>query len=117
MLLEEHALVRHVLVDDPQSLRVYGDDVARVHLAERLELAQLIAVRRAGWRLERFAANGVVEILGDAGAGAVRFGVPLWKCEARGLGTRRRRAGQRKFFAAMRAGAFGDGAGPGVGNE
>ena len=40
VLLKQDALVRHVLVDEPQSLAVDGDDEAGVHLSQRLEVGE-----------------------------------------------------------------------------
>ncbi len=39
-LLEQDALVRHVLVDDPQSLRIDGQDERIANLSQRLERCQ-----------------------------------------------------------------------------
>src|SRR5216684_4519576 len=48
MLLEEHALVRHVLVDDPQPFAVHCHDETRAHLPEWLEVRDLFGARKAG---------------------------------------------------------------------
>ena len=40
MLFEKYAFMRHVLIDDPQSLGIYRDDEAGIYLPERLQLAQ-----------------------------------------------------------------------------
>ena len=45
VLLEEHALVRHVLVDDPQAFAVHRHDEAGAHLPQRLQVENL---HRAG---------------------------------------------------------------------
>ena len=39
-LLEQDALVRHVLVDDPQAVAAGGDDEALVDLPERAQVAR-----------------------------------------------------------------------------
>ena len=39
-LLEQNALVRHVLVDDPQPVAARGDDEALVDLAQRAQVGQ-----------------------------------------------------------------------------
>src|SRR5580704_7169584 len=49
MLLEENALVRHVLIDNPQAFGVHRDDEAAAHLAERLQVNDLVrAWQRSG---------------------------------------------------------------------
>src|SRR6202035_1251285 len=47
MLLEQHALVRHMLIDDPQPLGIDRDNKTRVNLAQRLQFRE---ARRARWR-------------------------------------------------------------------
>src|ERR1700722_12769338 len=42
MLLEEHAFVRHVLIDDPESLAVHRHDKTAAHLAQWLEVHYFI---------------------------------------------------------------------------
>ena len=60
MLLEQHALVRHVLVDDPQALRVHRDDEARIDLPQRLEVRDALGTR--GWN-GGLLAGGLTELL------------------------------------------------------
>ena len=38
MLLEQHALVRHMLVNDPESFAIHRNDEAAVHLPKRLQV-------------------------------------------------------------------------------
>ena len=40
VLFEQHALVRHVLVDDPQSFAIHRHDEAGVHLSQRLQFRE-----------------------------------------------------------------------------
>jgi len=51
MLLEEHALVRHVLVHDPQPLAVHRDDETRADLSQRLQVSDLFGARQARRRV------------------------------------------------------------------
>ena len=54
MLLEKDALVRHVLVDDPQPFAVHRHDEAGVHLPERLQIRNFFGARqRSGQALTR----------------------------------------------------------------
>ena len=61
-LFEEHALVRDVLVDDPEAFIVDGEDEGVAQLAERLERGERVevsargrvrpnAANRRGWRI------------------------------------------------------------------
>ena len=54
-LLEEHALVRHVLIDDRDALVVDGDDVGVAELAERDHRPDLAGVGRQVAAVERWA--------------------------------------------------------------
>src|ERR1700732_2263834 len=47
MLLEQHAFVRHMLIDDPQPLGIDRDNKTRVNLAQRLQFRK---ARRARGR-------------------------------------------------------------------
>ena len=62
VLLEEDALVRDVLIDDPQAFAVDGDDEAGADLPERFEVGDFVGMReRAGgiavWSPRRLAAQ------------------------------------------------------------
>src|SRR5262249_30254768 len=48
MLFEQDAFMSNVLVDDPESLSVYGDDEAGTDLAERLQVGDLIGMGKRG---------------------------------------------------------------------
>ena len=51
MLLEKHALVRHVLVDDPQPFRIHRHDEARVHLPQWPQFPDARSICRSFHRL------------------------------------------------------------------
>ena len=53
MLLEEHAFVGHVLIDDPQTLGVHRHNETRVHLPEWPQLPQRNRARRSFHHLRR----------------------------------------------------------------
>ena len=65
MLLEEYAFVGYVLIDDPEAFAIYGYDKTRADLAERLQVDELIRVRKAS--------GGVAVCCGEVG-GPVGFG-------------------------------------------
>ena len=46
VLLEEHAFVGHVLIDDPETFAVDGDDEAGADLAERFEVGDFVGMRK-----------------------------------------------------------------------
>ena len=46
MLLEENALMRDVLVDDPQPFGIHRDDETVVHLSKRLQIRDVFRPRK-----------------------------------------------------------------------
>ena len=82
MLFEQHALVRYVLVNDPQPFAVYGDDEARIHLSQRLQLTQAFGARL------RLAAHARPSVAKGCGSGLTysrgsSFGKPICDSGAR----------------------------------
>ena len=80
VLFEKHALVRHVLVNDPQSFAIHCDDEAAVHLAQRLQVGDVFdAWQRSG------RGGGAASPFGSAVTsmmGGVFPGVPKEKSDA-----------------------------------
>jgi len=47
VLLKEHTLMRHVLIDEPEAIAVHGDNETRAHLAQRFKVRNLFRPRQA----------------------------------------------------------------------
>ena len=112
-LLEQNALMRHVLVDDPQPVASGGDDEALVDLAERAQIARApkATSRARGWHpaeTRRACRAGASSLPEGGGPGATSIGGALKSRRGAGAGRgAQRELRQRRFGREVRGSGAG----------